>query len=225
MARGESAFDTLLAPGTIQGSRIDDGLAAYNVEVFAGAESSTDEPAFGVLGSGGRPLAPSGDGVAEMISARTADGLPIVAMRDKRIEQARAATPAEGTIYLAGYHGAELRFDVVSGETRSTAALTDAQGSDLVLDDQGVRVPTSDFVQGDPDLAQDLLLAQPAIDLLAEMGPIVLALAAAVNTLAPGSITPTQIANLTTKLGPYLAAGSPNAPTTRAPGVRGAPGA
>ena len=106
-----------------------------------------------------------------------------------------------------------------------SATLTDAQGNDLVLDDQGVRVPTSDFVQGDPDLAQDLLLAQPAIDLLAEMGPIVLALAAAVNTLAPGSITPTQIANLTTKLGPYLAAGSPNAPTTRAPGVRGAPGA
>lgn len=225
MARGESAFDGPLAPGTIEGSQITgNGVATFNVSVMSGAENSTDEPAFAALGSGGRPLAPDDDGKAESISARTADGLPIVAMRDLRIEKARTSPPAEGTVYKAGYHGAELRFDVPS-EGVSTATLRDSTGSELVLDGDGVRVPDVAFVQGDKALAQDLLLAQPAIDLLAEMGPIVLALIGAVNTLAPGTILPTQITNLTTKLGPYLAPGSPSAPTTRAPNVRGQPGA
>jgi len=224
MARGESAFDGPLAGVTVKGSQISEGVATVNVEAFPGGEGSTGEPVYGVLGDGGRPLPPNTDGAAEAICARSADGLPVLAVRDLRIETARAATPEEGTVYKAGYYGAELRFEVVSGEERSTATLTDANGSDIVLDEQGVRVPTSDFVQGDPDVAADMLLAQPAIDLLAEVGPIVLTLAAAVNALAPGTVTPTQIANLTTKLAPYLAAGSPNAPTTRAPGVRGAPG-
>jgi len=209
----------------MKGSQITNGVATINVEAFAGGESSTGEPVFGVLGSGGRPLPPNANGAAEAICARSSDGLPVIAARDLRIEKARTATPEEGTIFKAGYFGAELRFEVVSGEERSTATLTDANGRDLVLDEQGVRVPSSDLVQGDPDVAADVLLAQPAVDLLAEIGPIVLALAAAVNALAPGTVTPTQIANLTTKLAPFLAGGSPSAPTTRAPGVRGAPGA
>lgn len=226
MARGESAFDGPLAPGTIEGSQITgNGVATFNVSVMSGAENSTDEPAFAALGSGGRPLAPDDDGKAESISARTADGLPIVAMRDLRIEKARASTPAEGTIYLAGYYGAELRFDVASDEQRSTVTLRDGQTTQVQLTTDGVMVTGPGFTEGTPATAQDLLLAQPAIDLLAEMGPIVLALAAAVNTLAPGSITPTQITNLTAKLAPYLAPGSPSAPTTRAPKVRGNPGA
>lgn len=224
MASGESAFDGPLATGTIEGASTSNGVLLVNVEGIAEGEASTGEPVFGALGVGGNPLAPDDNGGAEVICARSADGLPVIAARDLRIERARAAPPAKGTVYVAGYHGAELRF-VTATSDRSTATLTDNAGRTIVLDEQGVRVPTSNLVQGDPGVAADVLLAQPAIDLLAEVGPIVLALAAAVNALAPGTVTPTQIANLTTKLAPYLAPGSPNAPTTRAPGVQGAPGA
>jgi hypothetical protein len=131
--------------------------------------------------------------------------------------------PDEGTIYLAGYHGAELRFDVPSAGV-STFELRDSGTTKIQGDDRGVVVLGPGLTQGSPASAQDVALAQPAIDLLAEMGPIVLLLAAAVNGLAPGTITPTQITNLTLKLAPYLAGGSPNAPTTRAPKLRGTPG-
>lgn len=224
MAGGrDSAFDGPLAAGTVKGSQVSNGVVTVNVEGIAGGESSTGEPVFGVLGSGGRPLPPDDDGFAESISARSADGLPVVAMRDLRSETARAAPPGEGTVYLAGYHGAEVRFDVPSAGV-ATFELRDSRTTKVQGDDRGVVVLGPGLTQGDPGGAQDVALAQPAIDLLAEMGPIVLALAAAVNTLAPGSVTPTQIANLTTKLAPYLAPGSPNAPTTRAPKLRGTPG-
>jgi len=220
MARGESAFDGPLAGVTVKGSQISEGVATVNVEAFPGGEGSTGEPVYGVLGDGGRPLPPNTDGAAEAICARSADGLPVLAVRDLRIETARAATPEEGTVYKAGYYGAELRFEVVSGEERSTATLTDANGSDIVLDEQGVRVPTSPLVQGDPNVAQDVALAQPLIDVLGALYTFAVNAAAALSGLG----TPVDISTLTTKIAPYLAAGSPNAPTTRAPGVRGAPG-
>ena len=224
MAGRESAFDTLLAAAKVAGSQVTNDVVGLNVEVFAGGESSTGEPVFAALGDGGRPLPPDDDGFAESISARSSDGLPVIAVRDLRIEKARASPPSEGTIFRAGYHGAELRFDVPSAGV-STFELRDSGTTQIQGDDRGVVVLGEGLTQGDPATAQDLLLAQPAIDLLAEMGPIVLALAAAVNTLAPGSITPTQITNLKMKLAPYLASGSPSAPTTRAPNVRGQPGA
>ena len=224
-----SAFDDVLAAGKVAGSQVSNGVLTVNVSVGVDengkdTDPSTGEPVFGALGSGGRPLPEDADGFAETISARSADGLPVQAMRDLRIEKARAAAPGEGTVYLAGYHGAEVRFDVPS-EGVSTFELRDSGTTKIQGDDRGVVVLGPGLTQGSPASAQDVALAQPAIDLLAEMGPIVLALAAAVNGLAPGSVTPTQIANLTTKLAPYLAPGSPNAPTTRAPKIRGTPGA
>ena len=224
MAHGDSAFDGVLASTTIVGASTSRGVLLLNVEAIHGGESSSGEPVFGTLGSGGNPLAPDDDGAAEAICARSSDGLPVIAARDLRIEKARAVPPEKGTIYLAGYHGAELRFEV-AGSTRSTATLTDAHGSDLVLDEDGVRAPTSPLIQGATASARDVLLAQPAISLLAQIGPITLLLAAAVNGLAPGTITPQQITDLTTALAPFLVPGSPSAPTTRAPDLRGAPGA
>lgn len=224
-----SAFDDVLAAGKVAGSQISNGVVTVNVavtvdETGATVEGSTGEPVFGALGVGGRALPEDADGFAETISARSSDGLPVIAARDLRIEKFRAGPPDEGTIYIAGYHGAELRFDVPSAGV-TTVELRDSATTKMQLDDRGVVVLGPGITQGTPGSAQDVALAQPAIDLLAEMGPIVLLLAAAVNTLAPGTIAPTQITNLTLKLAPYLAPGSPNAPTTRAPKVRGAPGA
>ncbi len=223
-----SAFDDVLASGKVAGSQVSNGVLTVNVavsvdETGATVEGSTGEPVYGTLGSGGRPLPEDADGFAETISARSADGLPVLDMRDLRIEKARAAPPGEGTIYKAGYYGAELRFDVPS-EGVSTFELRDSGTTKIQGDDRGVVVLGPGLTQGSPASAQDVALAQPAIDLLAEMGPIVLLLAAAVNTLAPGTITPTQILNLNTKLAPYLVPGSPNAPTTRAPKIKGTPG-
>lgn len=220
-----SALDDLLAAGKVAGSQVSNGVLTVNVSVGVDengkdTDPSTGEPVFGTLGSGGRPLPEDDDGFAETISARSADGLPVIAARDLRIEKARAAPPDKGTVYLAGYHGAEVRIDRPSAGV-STVEIRDSATTKMQLDDRGVVVLGPGLTQGSPASAQDVALAQPAIDLLAEMGPIVLALAAAVNTLAPGTITPTQILNLTTKLAPYLA---PGAPTTRAPKIKGTPG-
>jgi len=221
MAGGrDSAFDRPLAAGTVKGSQVSNGVVTVNVEVFAGGESSTGEGVYGVLGSGGRPLPPDDDGFAESISARSADGLPVIAMRDLRPEKARAAPPGEGTVYLAGYHGAEVRFDVPSAGV-STFELRDSGTTKVQGDDRGVVVLGPGLTQGSPASAQDVALAQPAIDLLAELGPAMLIAMAAINALAPGTYTPTQILNVTTRLAPFLA---PGAPTTRAPKLRGTPG-
>ena len=222
MAGGrDSAFDGPLAAGTVQGSQISNGVVTVNVEGIAGGESSAGEPVFGVLGSGGRPLPPNADGFAESISARSADGLPVMVLRDFRIEKARTGPPDEGTVYLAGYYSAELRFDVATGEERSTVTLRDGQTTQMQLTPDGVMVTGPGLTQGAPASAQDVLLAQTAIDLLAQIGPVALAAMAAINGLAPGTFTPLQISQLTTALAPFLASG---APTTRAPRLRGTPG-
>lgn len=226
MAGGEQ-FDKAHAGGTIETTEIVDGVALAAVLVSEGDDGEREDdsrvPVFGALGVGGRPLDSDSDGAAEPICARLSDGLAVMCARDLRIERGRGSEPAKGTIYFAGYHGAEVRFDVASS-SRSTVTVTDNNGRDLVLDDQGVRAPSSPLIQGDPNTAADVLLAQPAIDLHKITGQIVLLLAAAVNGLAPGSITPTQISDLTTALAPFLVPGSPSAPTTRAPDLRGEPG-
>ncbi len=228
MARGDSAFDTTLAGGQIEASEVaEEGVVVVAVRVNAD-EVSTEQPVFGTLGSGGRPLVPDATGAAEAICARASDGLPVIAVRDLRIETARQSEPAEGTVYTAGYYGAELRIEVVDEEERSTVTLDDANGSALVLDDQGVRAPTSPLVQGDPGAALDVALAAPLVDFAKNGGPVLIALMNAINTLAPGTFTPQQITDMTTATAAYLtpAAGQvPAAPATRAPDLRGEPGA
>ncbi len=225
MAGGrDSAFDGPLAPCTVKGSQISNGVVTVNVEGIAGGESSTGEPVFGVLGSGGRPLPPNADGFAESISARSADGLPVMVLRDFRIEKARTGPPDEGTVYLAGYYSAELRFDVATGEERSTVTLRDGQTTQMQLTPDGVMVTGPGLTQGAPASAQDVLLAQTAIDLFNQLSSVVVILVGAVNGLAPGAVTPAQLAALSAAAAPFMVGGSPPAPTTRAPRLRGTPG-
>lgn len=87
-----------------------------------------------------------------------------------------------------------------------------------------LRMPNSNLVVGDPSLAQDVALAQPLVDVLKVAGPMLLAIANAVNTLAPGSIPAPDIATLTMAVALYLTPGAPAAPLTRAPRIRGQPG-
>ncbi len=226
MAGGQGAFDTggPLAFARIESTEVKDGVVLAAVRVSED-DGGAGEEVYGGLGDGGRPLPLDSDGgTAEAVCVRAASGdLPVLGIRELRIETGRAAPPGEGTIYKAGYYGAELRFDVVDGEARSTVTVTDNAGRDLVLDDQGVRVPSSPLIQGDPGAAKDVALAGPLVDLVGALYTVVASLATAVNSLAgPGTI---DISNLTTKAAPYLAPGSPAAPTTRAPDLRGAPGA
>lgn len=219
MATADSAFDRDLAGATIEATELVDGIVLASVRVNED-EASAREAVYGALGVGGRPLPLDDDGAAEAVCARSSDGLPVLAARDLRIEQGRATAPAEGTIYAAGYYGAELRFDVVAGEQRSTATLTDNAGRVVVLDDQGVRVPSSPLIQGDPLLAQDVALAAPLIEVLIATYAALTAAASALSSLG----APIDISQLTLKIAPYLVPGSPSAPTTRAPDLRGAPG-
>lgn len=208
------AFARVLTQATVKGS----GAGTLALEVRPDGEGDPSAVVFGgALGTAGsRPLDPDSDGAAEAIAARSSDGLPVLVLRDLRIEAA-AGVARKGTVRLAGYHGAL----VAIADQGDGTSLVVVSGSDL-------RVPDTAIVQGDIGAAKDVALAEPAVALLAEMGPIVLELAAAMNILAPGSVTPFQITNLTTKLAPYLVLASgptPAAPTTRAPKLRGAPGA
>lgn len=83
--------------------------------------------------------------------------------------------------------------------------------SELLLN--GVVKLLAGVVAGDPQTAQTVALAQPAIDFIAKAGPMLATIAAAVNVLAPGTIPPTEITALGVATGPYLA---PSAPTVQA---------
>lgn len=218
MANGDSAFDTVLAGGTLASTSItNNGAMLAAVEGISGGERDDAAPVFSALGAGGRPLPPDDDGEAEVVCARASDGLPVIAQRDLRIEKGRAAPLAEGSVYFAGYHGAEV---CISRQSAGVSIVTvrDSSGEQLVVAESGVR-------QGDDTLAKDVLLAQPAIDLLNQIGSMLVTLYGVANALAPGSVNPAQIAQFQAALLPFLASGTPNAPTTRAPKLRGEPGA
>lgn len=238
MAGGQGAFDTggPLTDATIEGTEVSpEGIVLAAVRVSED-DTGAREAVYGALGVGGRPLPLDKNGAAaEAICARLASGdLPVLASRDLRIEAALEAL-AEGTIYAAGYYGARLRFDVVNGEARSVVSLSDGAGRELVLDDQGVRVPSSPLIQGDPGAAQDVALAEPLVTALLAIDASNLSVSAALSALAAiPSLSPaaaalgaavTALGSAHTALAPYLAPGSPQAPTTRAPDLRGAPGA
>lgn len=220
MAGGET-FDKVFAPATVEATDVVDGVVLAAVRVDED-EDDAKTPVYGAIGVGGRPLdVDDPTGGAETICARLSDGLAVMCGRDLRIEQGRATPPAKGTIYLAGYYGAEMRVDVVSGQQRSTVTITDNAGRELVLDDQGVRVPTSPLIQGNPLAAQDVPLAGPLILAFTALDAALQALA-----LIPAlSAASAALGAAHTALAPYLVPGSPTAPTTRAPDLRGAPGA
>jgi hypothetical protein len=117
-----------------------------------------------------------------------------------------------------------ITLDPATGQEAITVAA--AGGATLELAEHAtctggdLRVPESDLVVGDPVLARDVALAQPVIDVLAQLVPMVAAIAAAVNGLAPGSIPPSEIADLVASGAPFVAGGA----TCRAPRILGEPG-
>lgn len=273
-----SAFGGPLTTATIKGSTVVNGILLLAPEVFADddvRDDSSGEPVFGALGIVARPLDPDADGAAEAVCARSSDGLPVLALRDVRLETAAAVGLEKGTIRLCGYRGIQLSMSVAPSGTGSIATLyvpfahdgdgvptkghvltldptTDseqiriahANGCSIALTDDAVtingpdgstfasvdndgltlsgdlRVANSNLVVGDPTLAQDVALAQPSIDFNTIAGQILTLVVAAVNSLAPGTISPSQIVQLGLALAPYLAGGA----TTRAPRILGQPG-
>lgn len=209
----QSAFgnEGPLVAATVKASSIGQNNAVLlHVEVSDGGEASPEVPVHGSIGVSCRPLDPTDDGAAEVICARADDGLPVLAARDLRLEEA-AGTLEKGTVRIAGYHGARVSIEVQDAST----SLVFVRGSDL-------RVPETDIVQGDPNTARDVALAQPLVEVLVELSTAINAIGTALNSLAPGSV---NLVSLNLKLAPYLVPGSPSAPTTRAPGLKGEPGA
>lgn len=277
MATGDSAFDGPLAGATVKSTDVSGkGIMLANVEAFDGGETDTEAPIHGALGVVSRPLDPDENGAAEAVCARSSDGLPVVAMKDLRIEQQSAVPLAKGTVRLAGYRGAAVSVSVAQSGTGSAitlyvpfehdgggtptkahvltmdptsgqenVVLGAASGAALVLAKDGsttcrsgngenfvsitndgvtfsgdLRMPNSNLVVGDPSLVKDVALAQPAIDAISIIGQIVTLLAGAVNGLAPGTISPAQLTQLGTAIGPYVTGGA----TCRAPRIQGQPG-
>lgn len=130
--------------------------------------------------------------------------------------------PVTGAVTLLAASGAGVTLasdgsaTVKSGDGENFVSVT----NDGVTLSGDLRVGNSNLVVGNPALAQDVALAQPSIDLHTIVGQIVTLLAAAVNGLAPGVISPAQLAQLGVALAPYLAGGA----TTRAPRILGQPG-
>lgn len=280
MAGGDSAFDGILASGTIRGSSLSSkGSPLFDVEQHPAegdipAVGSASESVYGLPCVVFRPLDPTDDGATEVVCARASDSLPILGARDLRIDDAAATDIAKGTARFAGYRGANLSISIAaSGDgsvvqlyvpfdrdgdgvpqkghvitldpaeeavtivAASGAALTLASdGSATIKNGDGdvflsvspdgvimsgdLRVPNSNLVVGDPALAKDVALAQPAIDALAKIVPMLATIAGAVNGLAPGTIPPSEITALVAAGAPYVAGGA----TVRAPRILGQPG-
>ena len=277
MAGDDSAFDRTLQGTTVKSTDVGaDGVVLADVEAFAGGEADKGAPIFGALGVVSRPLDADADGAAEALCARASDGLPVMALRDLRIDKSAAVPLAKGTVRLAGYRGATVSIAVAPSGTGSivtlyvpfehgadgaptkahvltmdptsgqeAVVLAAASGAALTLAKDGsttcrsgngenfvsitndgvtfsgdLRMPNSNLVVGDPSLVKDVALAQPAIDALAIIGQIVTLLAGAVNGLAPGTITPVQLTQLSTAIAPYTSGGA----TCRAPRIQGQPG-
>ncbi len=138
--------------------------------------------------------------------------------------------PVAGAITILAASGAGLTLT-----SDGSATLKNGDGDvflsvspDGVIASGDLRVPNSNAIFGDPSLAKDVALAQPLVDVLAKVVPMLATIAGAVNGLAPGSVPPSDIVALTVAGAPYLvpAAGLvPAAPTTRAPRILGQPGA
>lgn len=86
---------------------------------------------------------------------------------------------------------------------------------------------TNNLLAGNTALVQDVALAAPLVAVLKVAGPMIAAIAAAVNGLAPGSISPADLVALNAAVALYLtpAAGLvPAAALTRTTKIQGEPG-
>lgn len=134
-------FDMLFARGRVMASRVAAGARAVLVNVTGVAqgmdpttgEGSTGEALFGQIGIVARPRAPSADGHAEVISARTGDGLQPIAGRDLRLNS--RVNPADGEIDLVSYGGGFLSLaDNADGKGTTAVLFAPALKTDGTVD-------------------------------------------------------------------------------------------
>lgn len=229
-------------------------------------DDSADEPAFGTLGSFGRPDEPSSDGVCEVLATRIADGMRPIVVRDLRIS--KRVNPKVGDLGVAHYGGGYLTLGwdpdrtativTLSGthlagdevdeahflqldpsDTGNSVVLSHRGGQNVTLNKSGaVTLTSSDgngtitvqdstgpggaqpnvviggslalvggIIAGSTDAAEPVALAAAYQAALEAALPILLAAAAAANTLAPGSVSPTQITEITVRVAALVAAG------------------
>lgn len=122
-------FDRVLAFASVVSTTL--GVAAKQILVSlrafkdgdgdddASAEGSSDEPLFGAIGVFSRPRDADATGAAEVVCARTQDGLQPIAGRDLRIVAARGNV-AKGSVSLAGYGGGFVAIEDTPAGTSST---------------------------------------------------------------------------------------------------------
>jgi hypothetical protein len=121
-------FDRVLAFATVVSTKL--GTAAKQVLVSlrafsdgdgdddASSEGSSDEPLYGSIGVFTRPRDKDATGAAELLCARTQDGLQPISGRDLRIVQARGNV-AKGSVSLAGYGGGFFAIEDTPAATSS----------------------------------------------------------------------------------------------------------
>ena len=122
-------FDYMMTYGRIIATSLGDTAKAVLVNLTgigygddpADGEGSTGEALFGQLGVVARPKSPSKDGHAEVIAARTEDGLQPLVHRDLRLNQ--RVNPKEGEVDIVQYGGGFLSLADNSEGNGTTAVL------------------------------------------------------------------------------------------------------
>jgi hypothetical protein len=138
----KEVFDFVLAFATVVGSSVNEltksvqvstsGASAFNVggnerSIDLGdneGELSDNQDMYGQLGILARPLDPEKIGGkdyrAEVVAARTADGLVPLAWRDLRLERFFPNGIPKGSVRMVGYGGAFASFDLADTENSYT---------------------------------------------------------------------------------------------------------
>ena len=121
-------FDRVLAFASVVSTTL--GVAAKQILVSlrafkdgdgdddASAEGSSSEALYGAIGVFSRPRDADATGAAEVVCARTQDGLQPIAGRDLRIVAARGNV-AKGSVSLAGYGGGFVAIEDTPAGTSS----------------------------------------------------------------------------------------------------------
>lgn len=86
------------------------------------AETSAEEPVYGVIGFISRPMDPDDNGAAEFVAARGDDSLTPIAGRDLRICKARGNVP-KGTATMCTHTGAFVSIDNAPSGTGSVVTI------------------------------------------------------------------------------------------------------
>ncbi len=124
------------------------------------------------------------------------------------INLADPANPAVQILHGDGQGIALMDGGVLIYNANGTAAVQVLKTGSIVL--RGTFTLAGGGVFGQPQTGEAVALAQPLIDLMAVVGPVIAALMNAVNALAPGTFTPEQISSVTEAAAKYVFPGAPD---------------